>query len=56
MKTVHEVVEEYKKMERISADMTVELKEIKRRMTVGEIDKPTATNMQRDVLDRFVNS
>ena len=56
MKTVHEVIEEYKKMERISADMTAELEEIKRKADMGEVDRPTAINMQREVLDRFMNS
>ena len=56
MKTVYEVIEEYKKMERISVDMTVELKEIKRKTDEGEIDEITSTNMQREVLDRFINS
>jgi hypothetical protein len=56
MKTVYEVIKEYKRFVRISEDMTIELKEIKRRMGVGEIDEQTATNMQREVLDRFINS
>lgn len=56
MKTVYEVIEDYKKFVRMSADMTVELEEIKRKMDTGEIDIPTATNMQREVLDRFINS